>query len=161
MEFKRVLESLPEKRRKSVERAVLEEIENLAIRWAQLSNQIEQANGEKANIKPSLVQLVSAVSPETKTVWTDRVKVNVVSLPPRREADSKKFLGLLKSLTDNPDLFTKILAACIDIRVNEALKLFRIHFGEEAVRQLSEITIEKPQDPRLLVELLAKEEEKK
>ena len=160
MEFKRVLESLPEKRRKSVERAVLEEIENLAIRWAQLSNQIEQANGEKANIKPSLVQLVSAVSPETKTVWTDRVKVNVVSLPPRREVDSKKFLGLLKSLTDNPDLFTKIFAACIDIRVNEALKLFRIHFGEEAVRQLSEITIEKPQDPRLLVELFAKEEKK-
>ena len=160
MEFKRVLESLPEKRRKSVERAVLEEIENLAIRWVQLSSQIEQANREKANIKPSLVQLVSAVGPETKTVVTKKAKVNVVSLPPRREVDSKEFLGLLKSLTDNPELFTRILAACIDVRVDEAMKLFRIHFGEEAVERLNEIVTEKPQGPRLLVELLSQKEEK-
>jgi len=160
MEFKRVLESLPEKRRKSVEKAVLEEIENLAIRWVQLSSQIEQANREKANIKPSLVQLVSAVGPETKTVVTKKAKVNVVSLPPRREVDSKEFLGLLKSLTDNPELFTRILAACIDVRVDEAMKLFRIHFGEEAVERLNEIVTEKPQGPRLLVELLSQKEEK-
>jgi len=164
MNVQKVLESLPERDRRSIERRIerraLEEIENLAIRWAQLNTEIEQANQEKANIKPSLVGLVSGMSPEIQTVWTKKVKVNVVSLAPRREVDSKEFLGLLKSLTDNPDLFTRILAACIDVRVNEAMKLFQIHFGKEAVEQLNGIITERVQGPRLLVELLSQKEEK-
>lgn len=164
MDVQKVLESLPERKRKSIERIIertaLEEIERLAKRWSELNTEIEQADQEKKKIKPSLVGLVSGMSPETQTVWTKKVKVNVVPLAPRREVDSKEFLGLLKSLTDDPDLFARILAACIDVRVNEAMKLFQIHFGKEAVEQLSEITTEKPQGPRLLVELLSQKEEK-
>ncbi|MCD5396397.1 MAG: hypothetical protein LR000_01915 [Candidatus Pacebacteria bacterium] len=160
VDFREALESLSEKGARMVQQTVLGEINQLGGEWRRLTDRIEEAERKKREIRPRLIHLIEAISPE-KTVVTDEIKVSVVPLAPIRHTNPAKFVELLFELAGNDlGLLKKILSACVEVKSPEAAKLLFLHFGEEAREKLAEITTQSPQGPRLLVTLLTRKEEK-
>ena len=154
------LKALPEEDREEIENKVKASIEKFALVLKACRETIEEAQGKIKNLalREKLVRLVEFVAPEEKEVRTQRVKVQVVPQPPRKEVGPSGFINLLESLSSDKKLTSTVLIGCIRINYNEAKKLLETFFSPASVKKLDKITTETPRDPHVLVEVLAGKE---